>query len=270
MHLGICTIQRDRAKWLAEWVAFHYVVGFRKFFIYLHKCNDNSSDVVLSLKKVFDIECFTIPDETQRPQLISYQHAYNEFGHTVDWMAFIDGDEFLFPTTKKNISEVLEDFHYEKLSALGVWWSCFGSSHHIKEPEGLIIDNYKFRSSIDFEANRHIKSIVRGHQGSNFSVSQNAHIFNTIYGTYDENMRLIDAGFMPELEPTYSELRINHYVCQSFEFFKNFKQNSGAADAGPLAVRSDEWWIKHNRNEVEDDSITKFRPQLLEVLKEIN
>ena len=103
MHLGICTIQRDRAKWLAEWVAFHYVVGFRKFFIYLHKCSDNSSEIVLSLKKIFDIECFTIPDETLRPQLTSYQHAYNEYGHTVDWMAFIDGDEFLFPTAKENI-----------------------------------------------------------------------------------------------------------------------------------------------------------------------
>ena len=61
MHLGICTIQRDRAKWLAEWVAFHYVVGFRKFFIYLHKCSDNSSEIVLSLKKIFDIVYLSEP-----------------------------------------------------------------------------------------------------------------------------------------------------------------------------------------------------------------
>lgn len=267
MKLSICTIQRDRARWLAEWVGFHYVVGFRKFFIYLHKCKDDSADTVLALQKLFDIECFTIPDDTPRPQFASYQHAYNTFGHTSDWMAFIDGDEFLFPTNDDSLEKVLNQFQYQPISALGVWWSCFGSNAHIKEPDGLVIDNYQRRASFDFEANRHIKSIVRGHQGSHFSVNQNAHIFNTIYGTYDENLRQITSGFMPDLEPTYSKLRINHYVCQSYEYFKQFKQHSGAADAGPLAVRSDEWWTKHDRNDVLDNAILQFRPQLLEVLK---
>lgn len=184
-------------------------------------------------------------------------------------MAFIDGDEFLFPTNDDSLEKVLNQFQYQPISALGVWWSCFGSSAHIKEPEGLVIDNYKQRASFDFEANRHIKSIVRGHQGSHFSVGQNAHIFNTIYGTFDENFRPITSGFMPDLEPTYSKLRINHYVCQSYEYFKQFKQLSGAADAGPLAVRSDEWWTKHDRNDVLDSAILRFRPQLIEVLKGI-
>jgi len=266
MQLGICTIQRNRADWLAEWVAFHYVVGFRKFFIYLHKCTDNSAESVLALQRAFDIECFTIPDDTDRPQLASYQHAYTSFGHAVDWMAFIDGDEFLFPTNEDTLLEVLNEFQYRPISALGVWWSCFGSSGHIKEPDGLVIDNYQFRAALDFEANKHIKSMVRGHQGSHFSTGQNAHIFNTIYGTFDESLRPVTAGFMPELEPTYTKLRINHYVCQSFEYFKQFKQNSGAADAGPLAIRSDEWWTKHNRNDVHDETILRFRPQLLNIL----
>ena len=266
MQLGICTIQRNRATWLAEWVAFHYVVGFRKFFIYLHKCTDNSAEAVLALQGAFDIECFTIPDDSDRPQLASYQHAYNSFGHTVDWMAFIDGDEFLFPTNDDTLLEVLNEFQYRPISALGVWWSCFGSSGHIKEPDDLVIDNYQYRAALDFEANRHIKSMVRGHQGSHFSTGQNAHIFNTIYGTFDESLRPVTGGFMPELEPTYTKLRINHYVCQSFEYFKQFKQNIGAADAGPLAIRSDEWWTKHNRNDVHDETILRFRPQLLNIL----
>ena len=71
---------------------------------------------------------------------------------------------------------------------------------------------------------------------------------------------------MPEVEPSYKMLRINHYVCQSLEYFKKFKQNSGAADAGALAVRPDEWWVRHDRNEVQDDTITKFRPQLIELM----
>ena len=266
MQLGICTIQRDRAKWLTEWVAFHYVVGFRKFFIYLHKCSDNSAEIVRAIQKVFDIQCFVIPEDTSRPQLACYQHAYGTFGHAIDWMAFIDGDEFLFPTQDENLLDVLSGFQYQPISALGVWWSCFGSSGHITDPKGLVIENYQRRATLDFEANRHIKSIVRGHQGSHFSTGQNAHIFNTIYGTFDENMRPISSGFMPELEPTYSKIRINHYVCQSYDFFKKFKQYSGAADAGPLAVRSDEWWTKHDRNDEHDNTILKFRSQVHDIL----
>jgi len=36
MRLGITTIQRDRAPWIKERVAFHYLVGFRKFYIFLN------------------------------------------------------------------------------------------------------------------------------------------------------------------------------------------------------------------------------------------
>jgi Glycosyltransferase family 92 len=269
MKLGICTIQRNRGRWLAEWVAFHYLMGFRNFYIYLHKCTDNSADVIQALSKKFNIQCFVIPDDTFRPQLVSYQHAYQEFGHQVDWMAFIDGDEFLFPTQAENLPSVLENYSYEKMSALGVWWSCFGSGGHIQEPEGLIILNYQHRPPENFPDNSHIKSIVRGRQGSHFSVGPNAHIFNTIHGTKDENLRDIDGGFMPNLAPTYNHIRINHYVCQSYQYFKEFKQNSGAADAGALAVRPDAWWEKHDRNDEEDQTIQKFVPQLTQLLSEI-
>jgi len=262
MVLGICSIQRNRGKWLTEWISFHHIIGIRKFYIYLHKCTDNSIEVIQSLQKNFDIQCFIVPDETWRPQLVCYQHAYQEFGHKIDWISFIDGDEFLFPTHAELLTDVMQEFQYEKLSALGVWWVCFGSSGHVNEPNGLIIENYLYRPSLDFPDNSHIKSIVRGHQGPNFSTGPNAHIFNTIYGTKDESMRDIEFGFTPTLSPSYSKIRINHYVCQSLQYFKEFKQNSGAADAGPSAIRPDDWWIKHDRNDEKDDSILRFLPKL--------
>lgn len=269
MKLGICSIQRDRGQWLSEWVIFHYLVGFRKFYIYLHKCVDNSEEVIRELQKHFDIQCFTVPDTTWRPQLVSYQHAYNEFGHQVDWMAFIDGDEFIFPTKDENLYQVLERFQYEKMSALGVWWCCYGSSGYINEPSGLIIENYLHRPPTNFPDNSHIKSVVMGRQGQHFSVGANSHIFNTINGTKDENMRVISSGYSPELQPTHQLIRINHYVCQSLNYFKKFKQNSGAADAGPLAVRPDSWWVKHDRNDEKDLDILKFAPRVRSVLSDL-
>ena len=47
MKLGITAIIRDSAPWVAEWVAFHSVVGFEKFYIYLHKYSIDSYTIML-------------------------------------------------------------------------------------------------------------------------------------------------------------------------------------------------------------------------------
>ena len=262
MKLGICTIQRDRGRWLKEWVAFHHAVGFSKFYIFLHRCQDDSEEVVRQLQRDFDIRCFVLSADVPRPQLAAYQHAYQAYEHEIDWMAFIDGDEFIFPTQNQSIQEVMARYHYEKVSALGVWWACYGSNNHLVEPEGYIIQNYVRRPELSHLNNRHFKCLVRGRQGSEFAVGMNAHTFQTRYGTVDEHLRALKGGYMPEITPTYDFLRINHYVCQSLEYFKTFKQHSGMADAGAQAVRSDDLWHRDNLNDVYDDMALKFLPAI--------
>lgn len=270
MRLGICTIQRDRGRWLAEWVAFHYAVGFRKFYIFLHRCKDDSEGVVRELQKHFDINCFTLSDDVVRPQLAAYQYAYQNHGHEVDWMAFVDGDEFLFPSQAQDLQTALQPYHYEKISALGIWWVCYGSNGHVQEPDGLVIQNYLHRPELSHLNNRHFKCLVRGRLGDSFSVLQNAHLFKTPGGAVDEHLRGLSVGYMPDTEPTYDVFRINHYVCQSYEYFKTFKQHSGMADAGAQAVRSEEIWHRDDCNDVHDEAALKFLPNVQTLLSSIS
>jgi hypothetical protein len=221
------------------------------------------------LSQTFDIKSFQIHENVDRPQLQAYQHAYDNFGHEVDWMAFIDGDEFLFPTKTYSLKESLEKYHYERLSALGVYWVCFGSSGHMTEPSGLITDNFKMRSRFDFDPNKHIKSMVMGRQ--KIQVANNAHYFNTMSGTFDEQLRPVTGGYMKEYEPSYDVLRINHYPCQSYEYFKKTKQTSGMADVagGGEATRPDSWWEMYDRNDVLDDSMDKYSSDLKRILGQL-
>ena len=269
MKLAICTIQRDRAPWVEEWVAFHYLVGFRKFYFFAHQCVDDTWQVLLRLRNFFDIQAFVVPVDLDRPQLPIYQYAYEHFGGEVDWMAFIDGDEFLFPTMGDDLGRVLEPYARNDISALGVYWLCFGSSGYIDEPAGLITENYTHRAADDFPANHHVKSVVKGGLGKAVRVSGNPHLFLTPKGTVDELMRPVTHGF-EQMEPTHNQFRINHYTCQSYQFFKTFKQPSGTPDGGKLIVRPDSWWEEHNRNEVVDTTIGRFLPALKALLQEIN
>lgn len=265
MKLAVCTIQRDRGPWLREWFAFHYLIGVRKFYFFAHKCTDNTAQEIINLQHHFDITAFEMADSVATPQLAAYRHTYENFSHEFDWIAFLDGDEFLFPTHGTDILPVIERFAYSKLSALAVYWACFGSSGHVTEPSGLITQNYRMRAPLDFADNRHVKSIVQGRQPESFKVLSNSHFFGTYHGTFDEQMRPVTAGFT-EYEPSHKQLRINHYCCQSLEFFRKFKQGSGAPDSNPHLVRPDSWWTKYDRNDQQDDSLDLIFPKLQDLI----
>lgn len=261
MTIAICSIQRNRGQWIKEWIEFHNITGFDKFYIFLHSCTDNSSEIILELSKKYDITAFSLNKDIQRPQLAAYQYCYDNFGDMHDWIAFIDGDEFIFSPQETSIKPILNEFDNYQIGALGVYWSCFGSSHHLIEPFGLITENYRYRPCDTFESNKHIKSIVKGGQKSKFSVSNNSHVFTTSLGTYDTKLRPISSGFTT-YSPCYEKLKINHYVTQSYQYFIDFKKFSGAADSNAKMVRSDDWWKYHDRNEIYDTSLEHILPIL--------
>lgn len=267
MRLGITSIQRNRARYLAEWISFHYLVGFRKFYIYLHKCTDNSEEVLQLLRKNYDIYICRVSNEEKRPQLQVYTHSYKEFNHEVDWMAFIDGDEFLFSPGNIDMRKSLEPFFIKKSSGLCVYWMCFGSSNHLKEPEGLVTENFRYRSSNNHSNNRTVKSLIKGGQGDLIRHGHNPHIFYSPLGLYDENDNLITSAH-PDFEPTHRLFRINHYITQSREFFLVHKRNVGTA-MDLNESREEIWWQKNNINDVYDDSMNFYLPSLKKLMDDL-
>lgn len=270
MKLGIATIQRNRAPWILEWLAFHYLVGFRKFYIFTHKCTDDTEFLVKKLSSFFDIKSFTVDENANGPQYVCYKYAYQNFCHEVDWMAFLDGDEFLFSPKSIEIQPILEEFFYRKISAIGVHWACFGSSGHIAEPQGLILENYRYRGPDDLYANRHIKSIIMGRQHDSIKIGNDPHLFRTPLGTYDEKMRLIESAITSN-SATFENLRINHYMVQSRSFYLNFKKFGGTPMdvVGKPIIRPESWWNESDRNDLHDSSVEKFISPLKDLISSI-
>ena len=84
--IAVTSIQRNRNKYILEWLAFHMTVGFNHFYIYCHKTTDGMQKTLLELSKKYPIEIFEL-EMDDYPQLIAYQHAWENFGDKVDWMA---------------------------------------------------------------------------------------------------------------------------------------------------------------------------------------
>jgi len=265
MKIGITSIQRNRGKWLKEWILFHRLVGVTNFYIYLHKCTDNSREIVSELSKRINIQFFELDGDIFRPQLAAFKHSYDNFGHEVDWMAFIDGDEFLYTPNADKIQDVLSNFSYKKLSALAVYWACYGSSGHITEPEGLILENFIDRAELQHEKNKHIKSIVKGQLGSAVKMSS-AHFFNTPFGTYDELLRPINYGISMH-QPSHVLFRINHYVTQSKQYFFEKKNNQLRPDIDEK--RNMNYFKEHNFTGVIDESMQNVLPKIKDLMKQL-
>ncbi|MGD0109603.1 MAG: glycosyltransferase family 2 protein [Rhodopila sp.] len=247
MTVGITSIQQNRRPWIIEWIAFHLMVGFGKIIIYSHNSSDGTDEVVARLAARYPIVGYRLGD-VEKPQLAAYRHSWDNHGNSIDWMAFIDGDEFLFPTRANTVAGALASFDSTSLSALAVYWKIYGSNGHVDDPGGLLVEKFPRHSSDDHDDNRHVKSIVRGGERIDGYTS---HVFQTQRGTFDENMREVVFG-KTGYAPTYVHFRINHYLCQSWEFFKKYKQNSGAPDVNPLMVRPDSWFHRVDRNECDD------------------
>lgn len=258
MKLAITSIQRNRGKWIVEWLAFHMLVGFEHFYLYAHKTDDGMTETLVKLGRRYDIKVHLLNEQPQ-PQLLAYQHAYNAYGHAVDWMAFIDGDEFLHPTACGQMQQALAAFDAAPLSALAVNWRCYGSSGHVQDPDGLVMQAYPRHSRTDFLPNRHLKSIVRGRQQMQV---RGAHVFDTVLGTFDTQSRPVTQGWMRGNPPSFEALRINHYAVQSFDFFRQTKRRMGAADGNPNLMRPETWFHEFDRNEEDDGQSYQFLVRL--------
>jgi glycosyl transferase family 92 len=161
-YITACAIVKDEGDYLPEWIAYHRLLGVSCFVLY-----DNGSQVpveqtVSSFAKRDDIEVINFPG-TGLPKRGMQVKAYTDCitrvsGKTV-WLSLTDIDEFIVPIKDPDLASLLRP--YEKHGALVINWQTFGSSSHVKKPAGLQIENFTSRTPVQWEWNRHIKSIVR-------------------------------------------------------------------------------------------------------------
>lgn len=257
--IAVASMQRNEEKYILEWFSYYILQGVNKFVIYNHQSTDGTQTMYEKLKALgFDIDIhYRTGYNVHYPML---EHALTQVLPAVDWLIFADMDEFYFSDTGRTIREILDDNENFAGSAIGVNWCAFGSSGHIADPE-LVLRDYNHRGHADISTNHHYKSIVRGRGAAGSVLGTNPHIFTTDLGTYNLAGNLIPAwaGHNPAEPVVHSPLRINHYQCKSWEYFKTVKQARGStADRPPGAPGAeipDSVFTEYDYNDVEDNTI---------------
>lgn len=253
-ELTACMKFKNVARYLPEWIEFHQIVGFQHFYLYNNNSTDDYVDALAPYGDEGSVTLYEWPETPAFPK--ADQHCVAHHGYEARWIAFLDDDEFLFPTRGENVRKILR--RYEPYPALAVHWLMFGSSGHVRRPEGLVLENYLRRAKRVSPA---IKSIVNPRR---IAAPANTHHWLYKNGSIaaDENERPVE--HWQAIPATAAILRINHYWSKSLEDGQN-KVARGDVDRPPCDPRrSMKQWHDFDRtmNELEDREILRFLPAL--------
>lgn len=241
MYAMIATMVRDDNDYLDEWVAYHLAIGFERILIYDHLS-------IVPVQPKWGNQVIVKRIDAELP-FSEYIHHYTFRDYKPRWMMISDVDEFLVLLQHKDVKDLL--VNYEKFGGLGIPWSMYGSSGHIKKPKGLVKDTYLWRT-IDQDIPQYVKTIT------NVRFYQNIEDPHFVYSARS----LVNEAFEPftgSLAKSPRKLcKLNHYFTRSYEEWL-FKRNRGPGYAG-VPTRPMEWfWGVHTGSTVYDPILKDFK-----------
>ncbi len=258
-ELTACLKFKNAARFLPEWIEFHQIVGFEHFYLYNNNSTDDYLGELAPYREEGSVTLYEWPEVPAFPK--SDEHCVAHHRHEARWIAFLDDDEFLFPVKGTDVRKILK--RYESFPAVAVHWLTFGSSGHVRRPQGLVLQNYLYRER---NVSPIIKSVVNPRR---IAASKNPHCW-----LYQNGALASDEGEWPvkgstSTLATAEVLRINHYWSKSLEDGQN-KVARGPVDRWAMEnPRSMELWHKFDEacNAVEDREILRFVPALKQRLE---
>ncbi len=269
MRLGIAAIFKNEHPYIIEWLAFHRLMGFDRFFIADNDSDDGSSELLAELHDAGLITRVRFPTPGGgAPQVPAYNALLAQFGHEVDWLAFIDADEFIVPEPGWSVRDILSPLSDDaRVGAIGMNWALFGSSGHQQTEPALVTERFTMRAFQNQGVNRHIKTMVKS---VCCRLMENPHKAQLSAGHYVYPDGAVMA-FDPKHPDGMSErvcwagLRVNHYVIKSYEEFKTRKQPRGRATTN--SQRLDRFFTQHDLN---DETCTWLEPWLPSPNREVD
>jgi Glycosyltransferase family 92 len=268
-YLSIGAIFKDEAEYLREWIEFHRLVGVEHFYLYDNESADDPERILAPYVDSGLVTLYQAPGAV--PQMQAYAHCAATHATHTRWIAFLDMDEFLFPTEPIDLHSILAD--YETCAAVVVNWVSFGSSGLIDRPAGGVLDAFQDRGALDHVVpyphlalpgggyrplNTHIKSIVDPRRVVGCDNPHFLHYASTDCAV-DEQGRKVRGAFSETV--SVERLRLNHYWSKSRSEFAR-KLAKGRADS--TSRRS---WEEFDLRDglctgVQDELIVRYLPEL--------
>lgn len=236
-RVAVCAIFKDECTYVLEWLSHHRLVGINDFYIADNISSDGTSQLLEALhndKVLTRLVWPTIPGT--KPQLSAYEKlAELAKNDGVDWVLFIDADEFVMLDDKySNIQSFIHEIttRDSKIAGITINWSTYGSSNLIINPDNEVLCNFEFRFKKDSAINRHYKSMIK--LDAFISPGNTPHEFKI-----DPTLKYVNSVGTEHILPlsgmssavTWENIKINHYMIKSKSEYISKKMRKGRASS---------------------------------------
>lgn len=134
-QIAACTCVRNDVPYLPEWIEFHRLQGFSKFFVF----NDASNDHVELLEKLYDqkfpgrkfVQVFGHDSPGNQQPAYKKCQDYALAGK-FDWVAVLDSDEFWYSPINVTVSQFIESSVDYNVGVIEVAQMRFGTSGQLR------------------------------------------------------------------------------------------------------------------------------------------
>ncbi|KAK3122613.1 hypothetical protein QOZ80_8AG0615900 [Eleusine coracana subsp. coracana] len=199
----VCTMLRNQARFLREWIMYHLHIGVQRWFIYDNNSDDDIEQVLNSMDPTrYNVTRHLWP--WMKSQEAGFAHCALKARESCEWVGFIDIDEFLHFPGNQTLEDVLQNYtNRPRIGELRTACHSFGPSGRTKIPKKGVMTGYTCRLAAP---ERH-KSIVRPDL-------LNPSLINVVHHFHlKEGVRYVNIG--------QGAMLINHYKYQVWEVFKD-------------------------------------------------
>lgn len=210
-HGSVCivAILKGEEPFLDEWLLYHKMLGVDHFYLY---DDDEASPLTEFLAPhqgyvtiiPWHGKAYALPGRDRQTK--AYWHAVQHYAFAYEWVAIIDGDEFIVLRQHADIKDFLGSF--PDAGAISLHWHVFGHNGYYEDPPGLVTASLTRRM---FLPNPNVKTITRT---TCISTITTAHFCRMKFGyRVDANGRFYTDNIYPGKTDV---AHINHYQCRSF------------------------------------------------------
>ncbi|XP_013590071.1 PREDICTED: UPF0392 protein RCOM_0530710 [Brassica oleracea var. oleracea] len=202
----VCTMTRNAANVLREWVMYHAGIGVSRWFIY----DNNSDDDIVSEVKNLKNSGYNVSRHFWpwiKTQEAGFANCAIRAKRDCDWVAFIDVDEFFYIPSGQTLTQVIKKYttpssSSSKIGEIRTSCHSFGPSGLKDPPRRGVMASYTCRMS---QPERH-KSIIRPE-------TLNTTLINVVH-----HFQLKEGFTFVDVEK--DAMIINHYKYQVWDIFK--------------------------------------------------
>lgn len=167
MTIMFATVARNEDAYIAEWLAFHIILGVNAFVVFDNDSDDTTSAIARRFGAQYGVRVVPWPtppgSHFTHYQEAAYSRALSmATDEGIDWLMFTDIDEFTYGENGSTLPERLALVPPD-IGAVAVKPYEFGSNYRRDKPsKGLVIENFRRSVPDDFAHTRgYIKTIGR-------------------------------------------------------------------------------------------------------------